>query len=186
MHRGENSMFEIGLLIIRQTQIVPSLAEREYDAELDDVTSVLDDICEALSATGNLAFQVQGFGQSPWPVSVEVDLATILPQLPDMLEWLNSPDQNPFRLSFYEQGIERQLLFSRAGEQFRIVCESWGRWVPDIGEEFIGRASLVQMMSSFARTFIEEATRICPGLTQHEWFQEWCGRVTRQLDRMAS
>jgi hypothetical protein len=53
-----------------------------YDPSLDDVRSILEDVCEAAGAESR--FVVPGFGQDSWPVDVRTDLPDFLEQLPDL------------------------------------------------------------------------------------------------------
>lgn len=84
-----------------------------YDESLDDIRSILSDLCRALEQEGELS--VSGFGQDRWPVDVGTDLLILLEQLPALLRCLSCG--KPAALEFYEQGIERNLLFTPAGDR---------------------------------------------------------------------
>jgi hypothetical protein len=86
-------------------RIAASKGGRTYDPELDNITSVLTDICEALAEEGSVRFVVDGFGQDPWPVDVRTDLPVVIEQVPAVLKALRSGFSTS--LGFYEQGIQR-------------------------------------------------------------------------------
>ena len=75
---------------------------RTYHLELDDVRSILNDVCDWLQP--HARFIVSGFGQARWPVDVRTDLCVLLEQLPSALLALAS--DAPFEIDFYEQGIQ--------------------------------------------------------------------------------
>ena len=81
---------------------------REYDPELDDIRSILADLCR--SAGPETVFTVSGFGQECWPVDVEVDLLVCMEQLPRLIKMLSQGLRH--ELDFYEQGLERLLSFN--------------------------------------------------------------------------
>jgi len=56
---------------------------RKYHPELDDVRSILNDVCDWLQP--HARFTVSGFGQAQWPVDVRTDLCVLLEQLPRAL-----------------------------------------------------------------------------------------------------
>ncbi len=112
-----------------------------YDAELDNIVSVLTDACEVVAATGLVRFVVIGFGAEPWNVSVETDLATILPQLPETLARL--AEGVDCELCFFEQGVERSLRFLGAGSELRVECVSFHpTWTPEPATMSIDRRRL--------------------------------------------
>lgn len=80
---------------------LPSPVTRAYDPELDDVRSILADVCELASDAGR--FIVAGFGQDRWAVDVSTDLLVLMEQLPEAFIAMESGA--PFAIDFYEQGI---------------------------------------------------------------------------------
>ena len=62
---------------LSRVQGFPELPLR-YEEELDDVRSIISDVCEALADTTSADFIVSGFGQKRWPVDVWADLPTFL------------------------------------------------------------------------------------------------------------
>ena len=149
----------------------------EYDPETDDIRSLLRDICHHLASSGQAHFHVEGFGQSPWPVDVSTDLLTLLEQLPEAVASLRSASKTDFQIDFYEQGIERTLIFHKHDERIRIQCLSGTKWVPNPSEEWISHDDLNKMLCELASRFVEVAKKTCPRTTTHEWFQEWSQAV---------
>ena len=83
-----------------------------YDEELDDVRSLLHDLCAALADVGRIRFVVQFAGEH-WPVDVSADQ---LPGVKGLAE--------PFEIDFYEQGLERTLHFAPRGGEIDVHCTS--------------------------------------------------------------
>lgn len=172
-------MFCMGLNRNEQgSDLCPSAMEyREYDNELDDVTSILSDACEALAETKRITFCIEGFGQAQWPVDVWLDLVTLLEQLPGLVRWLKTANEPLFKLSLYEQGVERDLFFERSGDMIQVTCRTWGfetpTWRPSPQEEYINYNLLQQMLRELVETFLSEVEAVCPNLLAHEWLQDW-------------
>ena len=99
----------------------PSTEQPDYDEELDNIESVIMDICEVLSDTQTIRFRVSGFGEPAWPVDVGTDLATIISQIPDVLGALHQSENTS--IQFYEQGIERELFFSCNNSRVEMACK---------------------------------------------------------------
>src|SRR5471032_2614651 len=106
---------EISLI---ENKTIPNLPGKNYDPELDDIRSILIDVCEALS--NYVQFNVSGFGQDNWPVDVATDLAVFLEQLPYFMIAISAGEN--FELQFYEQGIR--------SEERRVGKECRSRWSP--------------------------------------------------------
>jgi hypothetical protein len=81
-----------------------------YNNQYDDATSVIMDLCDILQEREIIYFRVKGFGQDTWLVDVATDLASILEQLPEVIDSINKNNYRCY-LDFYEQGIERKLVF---------------------------------------------------------------------------
>jgi len=48
----------------------PSMEQPDYNEELDNIESLITDICDVLSDTQTIRFRVSGFGEPAWPVDV--------------------------------------------------------------------------------------------------------------------
>jgi hypothetical protein len=148
---------------------LPRMAVRAYDPELDDVRSILMDVCEALE--GNAVFSVSGFGQDVWPVDVRTDLAVFMEQLPEILAAIGSGRATV--LDFYEQGVERTIGFTPAGGDYLLSCVSATSWVPDGTPHCMERVRLQQMMSAIQGRFLAFVGAAAPELLNHDWLRTW-------------
>jgi hypothetical protein len=147
------------------------------DPELDDIQSILVEICRALAETESIEFVISGFGRPRWPVDVRTDLPVVLEQLPGMLAFLRLPTNNSFYLDLYEQGIEARLTFTRSDGLVAIDCTSRTKWTPNPNREVSSISELNLMFVEVAQAFIVKAKQVHPALTQHAWFQQWVHEV---------
>src|SRR5262245_2608623 len=166
-------MFTMSLEILGQLPRPTTRPARRYDEELDSLVSLLHDACVALQRTGQVRFQVGGFGQCPWPTDVRTDLAIVIEQLPRLAASLGSAEPEPCYLAFFEQGVERYLTFWRQGSVVEILCESLIDWQPDPPTERITEADLRQMVHDLATRFDSCVAAIRPSIHAHPWFQAW-------------
>jgi|SRR6218665_2143696 len=143
----------------------------EYDDELDDVRSILSDVCEALADTSAAEFVVSGWGEERWPVDVRTDLAVFLEQLPDALAAVDSGSS--FVIDFYEQGVERVVRFDPQGEIYLGRCESQTDWTPAPAVEMIGMLELKKMFSEVREDLMRFLSRVAPRAAAHPWMREW-------------
>ena len=143
----------------------------EYDEELDDITSVILDICSYFEELNVISFLVQCFTDMKWPVDVESDLASIIPQVPNALEKLKI--RANFSIQFFEQGIERELHFKCEKNDVLIECFSLlGNPVTSEIEK-IQYEDLFSMLKSLIEKFISISKTVCPIVTNHFLFKEW-------------
>ena len=145
------------------------LTIRTYDPELDDVRSILGDVCEWLEP--HAEFVVSGFGQDRWPTDVRTDLLVLLEQLPGALHTLASGA--PFEIDFYEQGIQRKVVFTPAEDAYLAKCLSYGTWEPNPAVERIERDSLEAMLVMLREQFMRLLRMASPDLAEHPWIQSW-------------
>lgn len=151
--------------------ISPSMEAKDYHPELDNIISVLNDICESLSEEGSVQFLVSGFGHADWPVDVYTDLCVVIEQVPVAIRSLRRGE--PAILSFYEQGPERDILMNPTGAETVVECQSRTSWRPDPSVIRMKSAKLVEMLEVFLDTFVDRARQRRPALVQHPWFREW-------------
>lgn len=145
------------------------LMTREYDEELDDVRSILSDVCAAIDTSGELI--VSGFGQSPWPATVRPDLAVLLEQLPEFLKAVAAHE--PATLDFYEQGLERSVTFTPDVDGYRLSCASLGRWQPNPSTERMSYRDVGEMFGSLMTGFVAFLEQTAPELAKHPWIRDW-------------
>lgn len=153
----------------------------DYDPELDDLGGLLGDVCEILQ-NSNVKFVVSGFGQG-WSVDVNTDLLVVMEQINSCLQQIDVAKFD-FCLEFYEQGVERRLIFSESdNEQVKVLCESDTDWVPCPVEIFVDRETIALMLSRLKSDFVSLAKNICPKLSSHDWFDNWAKEPARHSIR---
>ena len=144
-------------------------ADVAYDPELDDLRSILRDVCASLADLPGVRFAI--VVEVPVPVSVRMDLVIVMEQLLDTLATFRQGGVG--MLDLYEQGIEAQLVFAGEGELVRIERRDlMGRSKP-AGEVRWARDAFVESLSALARTFVDAARRRSPRRAAHPWFAEW-------------
>ena len=135
----------------------------EYDFECSE--EFIMDICERLADENVVQFLVEGFGLN-WPIDVQTDLATLIPQIPKAIHLLTNSKN--FTLEFYEQGIERELRFSCHNDEIHIKCGSLlGGWDADV-KEIETKNNIESLLKCFLNSFIDLAARYYPSLNLHK------------------
>lgn len=142
------------------------------ELELDDVVVILISICEVFELSGVVSFVVSGFGQEKWPVDCRTDLATIIEQIPDILEKV-SKGIFSFQLDFYEQGIERQLVFEEEGELVRVTCMSRTNWIPNPNTILLDKVEVSTLFENFYNNFLEYSLVLCTDLVNNPLLESW-------------
>lgn len=140
--------------------------------ELDDVVAILISICEVFELSGMVLFVVSGFGQEKWPVDCRTDLATIIEQIPDILEKVRRGIFS-FKLDFYEQGIERQLVFEEKGALVKISCKSRTNWTPTPSTIHMEKVDVSKMFENFNSNFLEFTSVLCSDLVNNPLLEAW-------------
>lgn len=146
------------------------LLVRQYDPELEDVRSLLVDVCRSVEHSSG-RFVVSGFGQENWPVDIGTDLSVFLEQIPDALGAIESGVET--EIDFYEQGIERVITFTPCENTYHASCASRTNWQPDPEVEKIESAHLKQMLIDVRNEFLRMVRMVAPELCEHEWIKEW-------------
>ena len=140
-----------------------------YVVELDDVRSILRDVCRSLAEVPGARFSVTV--GDPMPVSTRRDLLVVMEQLRDVLAGLR--EEGAATLDLYEQGVEAQLLFAAGDGEIRVERRDLlGRPTPPC-EVQLPREAVLTSLRSFARTFVDATRRRSPGRASHPWFGEW-------------
>lgn len=121
----------------------------EPDDDLD-YSSLVIEACAVLAGTG-CDFTMRGFGSDDWQVDVAYDLSTLVEQLPDLVENLDT--QRVGEVDLYGPGIERTLYFDPSGSEVAITCASWTSWTPDPLTESLDRNELQAMIDRLLSTF---------------------------------
>lgn len=145
------------------------LTPRIYDPELDDVRSMLSELCEAIN--GRVGFCVSGFGQDIWPVDVETDLPVFLESLPGAIKAIKIRDD--FVVDFYEQGLQRLLNFEFRDGVYIASCSASDGWECALDQEEVMPHPLDDMLEKFMNEFVEIVRKFAPSVSEHPWFLEW-------------
>lgn len=175
-------MLDIHLTLPKNLE--PEVAETvEYDDELDDVRSVLRDICLSLHQAGGVAFHVTA--GSPIAVSVRRDLCVAMEQFVDVLQGLNK--RIATRLDLYEQGVEERLIFTSENER-EVLVER--RPLVDTApaptiKVHVQRANLLDMLCTLATCFLVGARARCPTRAQHHLFTSWAVQLEDEIRKAA-
>lgn len=103
-------------------------------------------LCSALSSIDGIKFVIEGFGVK-WPVDVETDLSTVIPQVFDGLELLKS--DRGFSIELFEQGIEKELNFIISCDDVEITCSNMVGGEKLAKLEVIEKKNLLKMLHDF-------------------------------------
>lgn len=145
---------------------------KEYDDELDDGRSVIADICEIFADTEKIQFIVSGFGDIRWPVDCRFDLPIIIEQLPEIIIKMKNDDFN-FSLDFYEQGIEREVIFKGDKNNVILKCLSRNSWIPEPSKIVIEKGEIYKIFNKLYEDFLYYSEILCNELANHYLFKEW-------------
>lgn len=148
-----------------------SIMDSSFEMELDDPIAILIDICEVFEISESIVFLVSGFGQEQWPVDCRTDLLTVIEQFPFILKKISKQDFS-FQLDFYEQGIERLLIFEEENHQVRVNCVSHTNWTP--GDAiYIEKDKILVLFEQFYHHFLKYSQILCPNLANHSLLSNW-------------
>jgi len=171
-------MKDLTLAIVHDQPLQPCSCGQVYDPVLDNITSVLSDICQALDASKAVRFVVGGFGQERWPVDVRTDLAVVVEQVPGVIDAVTVG--TAATLDFVEQGIQRTLRIDPAGAAtVRVECESMTPWRPLPPVLIVARVDLVATLTTLLQQFMKSARQRCPALAAHPWVSQWLGKYEK-------
>jgi len=145
------------------------MPEKYYNPELDDVRSILTDLCHFIENKSK--FLISGFGQKYWPVTVCADLPVFIEQLPNVIKQISLG--NSTEIEFYEQGIERRILLEPKDDFYELSCVSQTSWQPDPKSEKICVLDLKNMMSEFLKNFLDITHSVAPYIENNQWFKDW-------------
>lgn len=142
-------------------------------AQYPEIKSLMAHVCDALQETGAAHFRVFAFDDQPWPVDVRYDLLVVLEQIPGILAALRASAPE-FTISFYEQGIERDLIFHRDSSNWLTVeYNTQLEWNPPRLVEHIEAADLERQLLALASDFVRAAQIVCPAAAASQPFRQW-------------
>lgn len=159
-----------GLRVLTEAERAECLEDRDLAEAAEDLDSAALLLCDLLEEAGGV-FRAGGFDQEPWRVDVRFDLASIVPQLPALLESLESGEQA--ELDFFEQGTQRAVTAAYDGDRVRLQCRSYGKWRPQVPSEAADRAEFARMVRGLARGFAESLDVVAPEVAGFAPFAEW-------------
>jgi hypothetical protein len=174
---GKESQLVFAFYLAPTTSESPSDVEDHIPPDLSDIGSVLQAVCRCLKGRGK--FVVTGFDAADWPVDVKTDLSVFLEQAPALLQFATNYSKRPFILSFYEQGIERDLIFTWEGDLIVVSCKPWTRWKPIIDQITVTSKDLREMLSVLVANLVDAANKYCPNLSETIEFRQWLGSMSR-------
>ena len=148
----------------------------EYDPELDNLGSILRDICDVLETAG-VCFTVRVCSDDDWPVTVTTDLVVVLEQIGDVLASLARNQE--CTLDFYEQGVERIVTFTPRNEDMLIQCNDMITKPSSTTKRLTTpRDPVLRELLSLVDDFLRASSICSPHLTKHPWFVEWTVGLT--------
>ena len=166
-------MFNINLVnTIEFNKIQKCDEEKSYDTELDDETSIIFDICNFFEETGEIKFIVSGFGDSEWGVDCKFDLPGIIEILPELISKLNQKKYD-FNLNFYEQGVEREVIFRESKGSIIVSCLSQTKWKLLPSNYEMTKESVEKIVRGLYNTFILYSEKLCPRLIKNPLLLDW-------------
>ncbi len=164
-------MFEMELQVDESQSYTKLQDHIEYNDDLDDVTSLVMDICGYLDEANLVSFTVIGFKDMEWPVDVRTDLSTIITQVPNAIRSLRNRQQ--CSIGFFEQGIDRELRFRCERSSVFVDCFSLSGDPISTESEEIQLDELIEMLTDLLGNFVEISKRACPNITGHHLFTGW-------------
>jgi hypothetical protein len=144
---------------------------RAYDADLDNATSVLSDICETLHQADFLVFDMR-FDSLILPVDVQTDLVVMMEQLPELLNFfakLPNYQYQVFALDMYEQGTETEIVFASNQYRTNIMVNNVKNRVRITVETHQINSMLIKLLYDF----LGYAKTCCPKPTESPLFIDW-------------
>ncbi|WP_438024154.1 hypothetical protein [Sorangium sp. So ce233] len=173
--------FELKITVPDVMSLIES-GQAQYDPELDDLGSVLRDICETLEAAG-VGFLVRVCSEAYWPVTVRTDLLVVVEQLGVVLASL-AQDQVG-KLDFYEQGIERVVSLVPKDGSLLVQCSDLVVKATSRTESvLVPREAVIKELIGLADGFLRVSRACCEQLASHPWFVEWATDLQRQVDEL--
>lgn len=133
---------------------------------------ILADICEIFDLSKKIKFSVVGFDLDKWSVDCMYDLLCVVEVLPNIINGFYQNNYE-FNLDFYEQGLERILIFKQSKELIKIECESRTKWIPSPQTEYITKIDLVKMILELYTKFIKYAEHLCGELLTYSVMDEF-------------
>lgn len=143
-----------------------------YDTELDNETSIIYDICEIFHSKGNIKFIVSGFGYENWLMDCRFDLPGIIEEVPQIINKIRKEEYN-FKLDFYEQGTEREIIFEEVGGKIKLICFSRISWTPIPNIIEMNKEDVKLIFENLYSDFIKYSKVLCDDLINDPLLSNW-------------
>ncbi len=157
-------------------------ARPAYDPEVDDVSSVLRDICEGLDTMG-AQFIVSICSTDLWPTTARTDLAVVMEQLGEVLAGLSRSEA--VSLDFYEQGIERVVTLIPHGEDILVECTDMIKKPTSRKETCVlSRDVVVDELLRLCNDFFRVSRRYCKNSVDHPWVVVWVSELRQHAEKL--
>ncbi|MGC4070804.1 MAG: hypothetical protein QM784_40245 [Polyangiaceae bacterium] len=157
---------------------------RPYDPALDDVGSVLRDVCEALETAG-VGFKVRIGSSDSWPTTTRTDLLVVMEQLTFVLGALLA--NQACRLDFCEQGVERLVSLTPKEDAIVVECTDLIKKTSSrIQTMTLPRNVVADELVGLGDDFLRVANICCAELVGHPWFLAWMRELQRNSEKLRS
>lgn len=89
---------------------------------------------------------------SEWPFDCIFDLPGIMEDVPEIIKKVNQDDYN-FKLDFYEQGVEQEIIFEDNGNDVNLTCVSRTNWRPNPRVIVMNKQDINRQFTSLYKNF---------------------------------
>ena len=143
--------------------------------EQECIFALIITLCEMMGESDLFQFKVGGFGLDSWPVDVTLHLSTVIEQVTDVIDSIRE-ERYPVELDFYEQGMQRTLVFEKGNSDnlLRITCYSRTSWVPEPASILTNKDDILSQLVTLKSSFVRAVKKLFPGLSEIDFFTEWC------------
>jgi hypothetical protein len=147
---------------------------------------ILYEICNKIQDNNNVIFEFGGFEQGLWNISKNIDLLTIIEDLPKLYQYLLNPNSNDFFvLSFYEQGIEKNIRFQHFNKgkvAITLFYLTDTQMKNCLGKEELELVILTKMIKNFIYNFNLMVYNLFPEIYNTDIFiKEWLNTLPSEL-----
>lgn len=140
-----------------------------YNAEIDDFTSILRDICEIMQTYNQFHFEMK-IDDVTLPVDIRIDLRVFLESLNEFLSFLDSSSMDEqYIIDMYEQGIESQICLEKNGNSVGI--EMSGKF--SVGKYFVDRCDIDRVATRLLMRFVLFSGLVCPNKIRAKLLTSW-------------
>lgn len=172
-------MFSLKGNMIRGAEDPPLVCkDRQYDEELDDISSLISDACRFMSVRGGYEFSLTSHVVRHIALDVGTDLAIVLEQIPQLLTWLRQETSEQFTLLLYEQGVNLRIELTKTGNAIRLRFSELTSG-HELGVDIASAHAIETGARAVSDYFIEFVRSRCNPIFTHPWFQEWLSSQQR-------